>query len=88
MEKIPLAFGDAVALTWYDSEMYEGWQYHLEKIPQLKLVESLGRVVHNDDIGLTLTVSIGGNRRAAMAPVTVPWQAIQEVHILEEFKIA
>lgn len=87
MEQLELDFGDAVALTWQDSQAREGWSYDQGERKTAE-VESLGRVVYSSDDVLTISSSIRtGKHPATMADLSIPWDSVREIQVLEEYSI-
>jgi hypothetical protein len=84
-EKIPVHFGDAVALTWHDSRALTGWQYDPERPRIVGEIHSLGRVVQSSEYGLTITTSI--HEKATIDDLTVPWGSVIEIQVLEDYSL-
>lgn len=88
MERLELAFGDAIALTWHDSQAGNGWQYDISRPREIGLIQTLGRVVQNSDRALTITTSIReGRSPATMDDLSIPWTAVEEIQVLEDYSL-
>lgn len=82
MQQISVPFGSGVRVTWLDSRAMSGW-HHVrvgERIPAT--IVTLGMATRNDDIGLTVSTSIGFDGHMSIDDLTIPWVAITRVDMV------
>ena len=83
MEAQQLRRGQAIRVCWHDSSSETGWRY-TEDAGGLNRVVSLGYVVNCTPEFVALTTSLDSSG-GALDPVGIPWGAITNLHVLDEF---
>lgn len=71
-----------VYIDWVDSTVMHGWTFDYGRA-DIRDHRALGFVVESDRLGVTLTVSYNPRNNGYICPLTIPWESVKNIKVLE-----
>ena len=81
MTKRNLKYGQVVSFEWNDATTFIGW-HGIDGAASKTIVNSTAIVVESHKYGLVITTSVNKEVKEVCDPLTIPWDAIRTLKVI------